>query len=243
MAAPYYAPPLGATVPETPAYLLGSRSFAPKSPFAQDDVNPTGFSSLGLPEAKAPAFGPAVPSGSAATAKATGPAVPATDASTERAGYGVAAQAASMGLNSIQPASASYDVESGVANTASSALTGAISGAIAGSAIPGIGTAVGAVAGATVGLVAGAVNAWMGVGAARKQRRDQQKLIAEANARRQQELDQARNDAIGQETYNRAEARKANIYSLYQDRMKNLWGMVDKSDELKSAWVKNGWVR
>ncbi len=242
MAAPLYDNALSPTVPETPAYLLGARSFGPKNPFARDEVNPEGFDSLGLPAAKAQSFGPAVSKAPAApVVKSTAPTT--EEAAATRSGYGVAASAIGTGLSSIQPASASTDVESGVLNAGSSALTGAISGAIAGSAIPVVGTAAGAIAGATVGLVAGAVNAYIGVKAAREQRRRERDLIAQAEARRKEELDQARNDAIGQETYNRAEARKANVYSMYQDRMKTLWDMVNKSNELKTAWVKNGWVR
>ncbi len=140
------------------------------------------------------------------------------------------------GLAGVQPASASYDTTSGVVNAGESALSGAIAGSV-------IGGPVGGVVGGGLGLLTGALNAFLGVGASRKANRDKAKLLAAAQAKEDARLKQQRDDAIGQEQFNRGEARKAQFYQLYQDQQKKLADLFLQNDAAKKQYVQDGWVR
>ncbi len=139
------------------------------------------------------------------------------------------------GLNGAPAPAASYDAPSAAVNIGEGVLSGAISGAM-------VGGVPGAAAGAAIGLVASGLNAWLGVRSARKQARDQQAILTAAQAKQDARDKQARDDALGQEGYNRDQARKAQLYTVYKDQMAKMGSLVQNSDELKNAWVQNGWA-
>ncbi len=239
---PYYGP--GGEQPAAPGPALGEGRFAKPSPFAQEDF----ASLLGIPAPQAPGFGPqpSTPSPLAASTaadapSATPPAPAANPFDTSKTAQTLGAVQA--GLAGVQPASASYDVQSGAINAGTSALSGAVSGALLGSAVPVVGTAVGAAVGGGLGLLTGALNAFLGVGAARKANRDRSRLLAAAQAKEDARLKQQRDDAIGQEQFNRGEARKAQFYQLYQDQQKKLADLFLQNDAAKKQYVQDGWVR
>ncbi len=128
-------------------------------------------------------------------------------------------------------------------NAGASALSGAASGALIGSVAGGVGAVPGALIGGGVGLLTGAINAFLGVGAARKANRDRKRLLAAAQAKEDARLKQQRDDAIGQEQFNRGEARKAQFYQLYQDQQKKLADLFLQNDAAKKQYVQDGWVR
>lgn len=230
-----YGPAFGAPVASPP---LGYTQPVKSNPFAGEDF----ASALGIPAPVAPTFGPA-PSSAPAPSAAVAPVAPAGS------NPFTASSLAPLetGLSAIAPASESSDVESGVINTGTSALEGAVGGALSGAAIGAAGGPIGALGGAAIGggtaLLTGALNAFLGVSATRKANRAKAQLIAAAQAKQDALLKQQRDDAIGQETYNRSQAAKAQQYQLFQDQQKKLADLFLASDAAKQKYVQDGWVR
>ncbi len=111
------------------------------------------------------------------------------------------APAAYAGLTAAQPAANAYDTKSGIISTLGAGASGAATGAV-------VGGPVGALIGGGTGLLLGGLNAYLSVGAKNKAKRDQNRLLREAEAKQATRDKIARDDAVSQLAYDRKEAAR-----------------------------------
>lgn len=157
---------------------------------------------------------------------------------TPQGGQAIASGTAALG-QSLDAASKSTDVSSGVLTTLIAGASGAGTGAAIGSAVPVIGTGIGAAAGGLIGLVGGGLEAYLNVSNTRKANRDKAALLAEIAQKQKQQ----RADQIGAEQYNRQEADKQQALAIYQQNMQKLNGVLSASSELKDKYLQTGLLR
>ncbi len=145
------------------------------------------------------------------------------------------AAAAYGGLQAGAPAAAAYDTKSGVISTLGAGASGAAAGAV-------VGGPVGAVVGGGLGLLTGGLNAYLSVGKTNKDRRNQNKLLAEA-AQKQAARDKlARDDALSQQAYDRGETARQQRWAKNLQVRDAIKGLIDDGTIARDRYVKTGRV-
>lgn len=155
--------------------------------------------------------------------------------------YGIGAVTA--GLQGLQAGAATVptaDTAEAVVGAVGSGLVGAGSGFLAGAAMGSVGGLPGAIIGGTVGLVSGGLNAYLGLRAARRQRREQAKKEAEIKAKTEAREKQARDDAIGQLGFNRRTAAIQSQWAAQEMARGKFFELLQLDNNLRSEFVKQG---
>lgn len=143
------------------------------------------------------------------------------------------ASAAYGGVQAGAPAAQAYDTKSGVISTLGAAAGGAAAGAV-------VGGPVGALVGGGLGLLTGGLNAYLAVGKANKTKRDQKRLLQEAEAKQAARDKIARDDAISQLAYDRTQVNLQKKWAKSLQVREAIKGLVDDGTVERDRYVKTG---
>lgn len=151
--------------------------------------------------------------------------------------------AVTAGLQGLQSGAANVptaDTAEAVTGAVSSGLVGAGSGFLTGAAMGGAGGVPGAIIGGVIGLASGGLNAWLGLRAVRRQRREQAKKEAEIAAKNEAREKQARADALGQLGFNRRTAAIQSQWAAQEMARGKFFELLQLDNNLRSAFVQQG---
>ncbi len=144
------------------------------------------------------------------------------------------------GLQAGAPAAAAYDTKSGAISALGAGASGAASGALVGSVVPGIGTGVGAAVGGGIGLLTGGLNAYLAVGKENKNKRDRNRLLAEAEQKQAARDKLARSDALSQQAYDRKQVELQKKWAKNLQVRGAIKELVDSGTVERDRYVKTG---
>lgn len=156
-------------------------------------------------------------------------------------GY-VAPISAGLGAgNSVVPTTNAAEA---VADTVTAGLAGAASGAATGAAIGSIGGAPGALVGAgvggVVGIVSGGIKSYLGLRAARRARRYQERQNALIQAKNDAREKQSREDAVSNMSYNRRVQAVQSQYNAQVQTMNMINELIGQDQNVKDRFLALG---
>jgi len=132
------------------------------------------------------------------------------------------------------------DTKSAIARVGMATATGAATGALIGSAAGGIGAVPGAAIGGGLALLTSSLDAWLQVSGENKRRREQDKLMAEIDAKNAKLEAQRRMDSRAVIKYDRQKAEQQRAFEASKEKKKRIAEFVNSNQTLRDRYLKTG---